>query len=177
MRLSQHQIDIAFATIGIMLIIAYIFLFQRPLNGKLKELRSEIRGFLENGPPRENMESKLDQLNQAKAKLNQEIQLLETGFFKADRVWDLMQSLTDMAEGAGLTVILVHPQIKTESDRYQQGSLLIRLSGDFLSFYRFLVMFEKATPSVKANSLKIEAQPESSLYLAEIQFDLITMPP
>jgi len=162
MRLNQRQIDIAFAAAGIVIIIGYIFLFQRPVNRKLKDLRSEISGFSENGSSRENVESRLNQLNQAKAKLDQEIRMLEKdGFFKADRLWDLMQSLTNIAEEAGLTVLLVHPQMKPGNGSYQQCSLLIKLSGDFLSFYRFLAELERSTPSLKADSLKIEAQVET----------------
>ncbi|MEW5800999.1 MAG: type 4a pilus biogenesis protein PilO [bacterium] len=177
MRLNQRQIDITFAAAGLMIILGYLLMFQRPVNRKLKELRSEIRILSESSLSVEGMEAKLEQLNQTKDEINREIASLEAAFFKADRLWDLMQSLSNMAEDAGLTVILVQPQLIPKSDQYQQGSLLIRLNGDFLSFYRFLAIFEKSTPSLKANTLKIIDQAEANVCLEEVQFDLTVMSP
>ncbi|MEW6380608.1 MAG: type 4a pilus biogenesis protein PilO [bacterium] len=207
MRLNQHQIDIVFAAAGTVIIIGYVLLFQRPVNRRLKALRSEIRTISVSDLSAEALKSKLNLLNEEKARLSQEIDALRVRYFQADPLWDLMQSLSRMAEEAGLTVILVHPQTKSETDQYQQGALLVRLSGDFLSFYRFLAMFEKSVPGIRTSSLKIEArpaapqpaealameaqqaegcpgemrageaQPGDSQYLEEVQFDLITMPP
>lgn len=175
MRFTQHQIDLTFATAGIMIILGYIFLFQRPVNLKIKELRSELTSLSENGSSVKAIESKLDQLSQGKIILSRQIQSMEATLFKTDLLWDLMQDLANMAEEAGLTVILVQPQIKPQTDRYQQSSLIIRVSGDFLSFYHFLAMFEKSVPTLKANSLKIEA--EHAPFMEEVQFDLFTLSP
>jgi|GEM_PF-2645968 len=163
MQLNQRQIDILFAATGALIIIGYVLLFQRPINAKLGGLRSEIKEIsLSAGPSTEIMESKLNQLNQIKASLSQEIKLLEARFSRSDPLWDLMQTLSRLAEEAGLAVALVQPEGKPEAGQSQQNSLLIRLSGDFPSFYRFLAKFEKSTPGLKANSLKIEAQPDAS---------------
>ena len=86
-----------------------------------------------------------------------------------------MQNIGTMAENLELKVVLIHPKTKEQSAYYQHNSLLIKLYGGFLNLYHFIYLLEKSIPTLQAQSLKIETQPEkNSLLLAEIYFDLFT---
>ena len=175
MRLNKRQVDIFFISAGILIVLGYFFLFQRPLNTKIKQFLSERKDLRESSLSIKTINQKLDQFNQKKLPLQQEIQSLQSDFSQTESLWDIVQNVDNLAEELGLKANLIHPEVKVQTDIYQHNSLFIELSGDFPAFYHFLSLLENNTPTLQASSLKVEAQSEKNTpLLAKIHFDLFT---
>jgi Tfp pilus assembly protein PilO len=173
-KLNQHQVDIAFLTAGVILAVSYFVLIQRPLHAERRELRLERESLTEHIGSVGAIEQKLDQVNQERHSLSQEIGTMELKASRIGGLWDIMREVGSIAEQSKLKIVLIHPKVETESAEYQQSSLIIKLEGEFISFYRFLSALEKNNPMLKARSLRIEAGSEESSALAEeVHFELL----
>lgn len=170
--MNKRRLDIYFVAAGILLVLGYLFLFQRPFTGKVKNLRSEKEMLAENKNSIAILKEKLALFEKAEADLTQEIQSLETAF-KAGVIWDIMKKIDLITKGSGLKILLMHPNIEVTNDTYQHNSLDIKFKGDFISFYHFLYLLEKNFPTLKTQLLEIEADSQQGPdLLGEIHFDV-----
>jgi len=172
MQLNKRQLDISFVAAGILLVLGYFFLFQRPFCGKVKNLRSEKELLTENKNSIAILKEKLALFKKAEADLKQEIQSLETNF-KTGVIWDIMKKIDTITKGSGLKILFMHPNIEVTTDTYQHNSLDIKFKGDFISFYHFLYLLEKNFPTLKAQLVQIEAESQQGPdLLGEMHFDV-----
>ena len=171
-QLNKRQLNIYFVAAGILLVLGYFFLFQRPFCGKVKRLLSEKEMLTENKNSIAILKEKLTLFEKAEAGLEQEIQSLETDF-KAGVIWDVMKKIDIITKRSGLKILLMHPNIEVTTDTYQNNSLDIKFKGDFISFYHFLYLLEKNFPTLKTQLVKIEADSQQGPdLLGEIHFDV-----
>ncbi|MGA1876402.1 MAG: hypothetical protein ACMUIA_12425 [bacterium] len=178
MKLNQKKVDIAFLVAGVILAVSYFVFIQRPLQATLRELQLERKSLHKHIGSEGTVRQKLAQVSQERQKLSQEIEAMELKV-KASRpggLWDIMHEVSVLAEQSGFhKIVLIHPKIETESARQQQNSLLIKLEGEFLPFYRFLSTLEKNNPMLKPRSLRIEpGSGGGSSLVEEIHFELCT---
>lgn len=172
MKLRQRYIGIATLLAGVVIIVAYFFLFHMPINAKVKKLLLAKESSLQNEVSINSIRQNLDELNQKISLLGKEINSLESDFRGSLSQWTIMQNVGDIAKSLNLEIDLVHPTMCEKTDNYQHTSLLIKVSGDFLAFYRFLYLLEQSAPNLKADSLRIDVNPEFNQYREEIKFDL-----
>ncbi|MBN1227494.1 MAG: hypothetical protein JXA79_10915 [Deltaproteobacteria bacterium] len=172
MQVNKRQIDIAFIAGGILLVLGYVFLFQKPFCGKVKNLRSEKKLLAENKNSIAILKEKLALFEKAETDLTQEIQTLESDF-KAGVIWDIMKKIDAITKGSGLNILLMHPNIEVTNDTYQHNSLDIKFKGDFISFYYFLYLLEKDFPTLKTQLIQIEADAKQGPdLLGEVHFEV-----
>lgn len=174
MKLPRLYIVIATFVAGIIIILAYFFLLQRPLNAKVKKLILTKESLLENEVSINSIRQNLAQLNQKRSLLQKEINSLESDFANSQSPWNIMQNAGNISKKLNLYLDLIHPTICEKNDNYQHSSLLIKVKGDFLTFYRFLYLLEQCAPNLKADSLTIDVDTELKQYREEIIFDLFT---
>ena len=174
MQLNKRQLDISFIAAAILLVLGYLFLFQRPFIGKVKKLRSEKEMLAENKNSIAVLKEKLVLFEKAEADLKKEIQSLETDF-KPGVIWDIMKKIDTITKRSDLNILLMHPNIGVTVDTYKHNSLDIKFEGDFISFYHFLYLLEKKFPTLKAQLVKIEdVSQQGSHLLGEIHFDVFS---
>lgn len=165
-RLPARLYVVALVLLGVLL--AGYFLFVQPKNKAMAEMRQSINDRKASLQVLEVEMAKLAGSRQRVTQLQKAITGFEERLPRQGEIDVILREVWVIADAAGLKTQSIKTQKGRQQDTYKVLPIEVRLQGDFIGLYKFLLSLEKLPGVMNVESLKLQMAPAEGSELVDI---------
>lgn len=161
---SSFRKLIFFVTLVALAWFAYVFMI-KPANAAIAQQRSQINGKLAKLNELERLSGAAVDVGKQLSRLAEAVRFFQDKLPPESEIHKVLESITLIAQKQGLDCGTITALKSKDCNGYIEQPLKMELSGNFYSFYNFLIEVEKLQRIVTVRELELKKNPKDSTLL------------